>query len=198
MCFFIPTLPLNFFLSYHIITFALISTAGCLLVQFIAYKSKIDKQSIEIIKLYLDQKFISRILTITSCSMKQPSDFRYQEIKSDIMKYFHLEDIIIYDTEISKDRLNTQRSCGSQIIKYVTNNIDHIKKTIKKDNFMLYTLWCNTKSINLYILSEECDCSDRLVICVQYNNRNSLEHNEINTLKCVVRSFIISLKLKSC
>lgn len=186
MCIFIP--QFNFFFSYYITIFVLVSTTCYIVAQLLFYRSAVDRQNMHVIRIYFDQKFISKIIAIIGDYTKETSDSIYEEIKSNILKYFQLDDIIIYNTDTSNDTSNSSIIYRSQVLNYVANNLDHITKIIKKDVIMLHTLWHYSKPINISIIALEYNNCNTLIICIQYTNNYFLDHHEINTLTCAART----------
>lgn len=156
-----------------------------LLLRLYQYKKIIDKKNVELVKYYLDTKFICRNL-LDSLTISDSNKFCAQFIKK-IIEYYYLDDIIIIDS-LHITNLETQTVLRKDITSYIRDNIELI--SFSANNLVKFQIDSGQKKFSIHISKIATgDDYSGFVICVEkypsllaVQERNSLE-NSINLLK---------------
>lgn len=151
------------------------------------YKKIIDKKNVELVKYYLDTKFICRNL-LESLTISDSNKFCSQFMKK-IMEYYYLDDIIIIDS-LHITNIETQTVLRKDITTYIRDNIDLISFELDVNNLVKFLCNSGEKKFDIHISKMATgDDSSGFIVCVEkypsllvVQERNSLE-NSINLLK---------------
>lgn len=150
-------------------------------------KKTIDKKNVELVKYYLDTKFICKYL-LESLTTSDSNKFCTQFMNK-IIEYYYLDDIIIIDS-LDMPNIETQTVLRKEIIGYIRNNIELIAFELRIKNLAKFQFDLGEKKFNIHISRIlTADDSNSFVVCVEKypsllapQERNSLE-NSINLLK---------------
>ena len=151
------------------------------------YKKIIDKKNVELVKYYLDTKFISRNL-LDSLTISDSNKFCAQLMKK-IIEYYYLDDIIIIDS-LHITNLEVQTVLRKDITSYIRENIALISFELSINNLVKFQFDSGGKKFSIHISKIATgDDASGFVVCVEkypsllaVQERNSLE-NSINLLK---------------
>jgi hypothetical protein len=151
------------------------------------YKKIIDKKNVELVKYYLDTKFICRNL-LDSLTISDSNKFCAQFMKK-IIEYYYLDDIIIIDS-LHITNLEVQTVLRKDITSYIRENIALISFELSINNLVKFQFDSGGKKFSIHISKIATgDDTGGFVVCVEkypsllaVQERNSLE-NSINLLK---------------
>lgn len=151
------------------------------------YKKIIDKKNVELVKYYLDTKFICRNL-LDSLTISDSNEFCAQFMKK-IIEYYYLDDIIIIDS-LHITNVEAQTVLRKDITAYIRDNIELISLELDANNLVKFQIDSGEKKFSIHISKIATgDDYSGFVVCVEkypsllaIQERNSLE-NSINLLK---------------
>jgi len=164
-----------------------------------SYRNTLHKQNIQLIHLYLDKKFMTKLLILISSNNSNSGNTVHDSILSNIQEYFQLDDIIVCDKTSCSIMDSTCRMYRDDVYKknMVTKSVeDYIRavhQSLEDSQITCTTLRNEDGCMILYILPIA--SRDHTMIFIQYGNDVSLRKYEIDTLKDLIMS--ISIRYKS-
>jgi hypothetical protein len=183
--------------SAFIITIVtLLFLGACLTKSIIVYKEKIHKQNVQLIKLYLDRKFITKLLSALGDS--DSAQDVLETLIDDVKEYFQMDDAIIYSPDLEGTLPSPGVYHRSMIIEYMKDNSESITRSLKEEKIVIDTLCNKAFKAALYIMSLSRD-GKSLIVFAQHNGRATLDNYEIETLNNSIIGILSSaFKIKQC
>ena len=141
----------------------------------------LKKSNLKLIQLYLDMKFISKLIRDNLYLANSPEFC--QKIISDIIEYFNLEDLIILDY-VKGPSSQSDPILRFEILEFISKNDDKIRKYIEQDELMKIKFSSKlSKNLLLYISPLNYKDSEAgMIVCVE-NEPAFLSALEMSTLK---------------
>ena len=170
-----------------LLSIVLVFLLSVLLLRLYQYKKIIDKKNVELVKYYLDTKFICRNL-LDSLTISDSNKFCAQFMKI-IIEYYYLDDIFIIDS-LYMPNIEAQTLLRKDITFYIRDNLELILFELNVHNLVKFQFDAGGKKCIIHIskIARDDDFSG-FVVCVEKypsllatQERNSLE-NSINLLK---------------
>lgn len=141
-------------------------------------KKLLEDKNLRLIQLYLDTKFISKIIS-DSLNISNPKEF-CESVTSDIILYYNLEDIIITSSEIVT-KINSN-SLRRDVIKFIKEHSEQIENLLRNKNFVKVKLESNSRKLQLYISAAKEVISQGLIVCIE-NSPVLLSDNELSSME---------------
>lgn len=167
--------------QHIVIIFILLFFATYFMRSIVVYKTKLHQQNIQLIKLYLDQKFITKLLNIFGDTKHSPQEI-VEKLIDRVKEYFQMDDAIIYSPNSSSVKPLPGAYNKSLIAEHINNNYKTIIHNIKADKMIIDTFVADRLEAVLYIMPLSNDC-DTLIAFAQYNTKATLDNYEIETLQ---------------
>jgi hypothetical protein len=132
----------------------------------IYWAKKLNKQNLQLIKLYLELKFLHKNL-IQSASIKNSKEVCAKLISS-IREYYNLEEIIVIDLLKKEPELTVLKE---NIYNFVQENALHVKSRMKNKSFLTQYFKVKEREYMLYIFKlnvADTNCSSFITCVVDY------------------------------
>jgi hypothetical protein len=135
----------------HINTYSLITIAIFIVYisrQVLIYKKQIDIQNIKLIKFYLDQQLIIKLIKIANNNHQKSLHESIQTIQD----YYNISQINIYSND-AKSLANSSKNDSWKLENYIKENNSLIEDTIKNSNVFADFINLCDKTYKIYITS---------------------------------------------
>ncbi len=174
-------------LTGFLLSIVLVFLLSVLILRLYQYKKIIDKKNVELVKYYLDTKFICRNL-LDSLTISDSNKFCAQFMKK-IIEYYYLDDIFIIDS-LYMPNIEAQTVLRKDITFHIRDNLELVLFELNVHNLVKFQFDAGEKKYIIHIsqIARDDDLSG-FVVCVEKSpsllatqERNSLE-NSINLLK---------------
>jgi hypothetical protein len=145
---------------------------------FSGFKKLLEEKNLRLIQLYLDTKFISKII-LDSLKISSSKEF-CESATRDIIAYYNLEDIIITSSDITPQTSNN--SLRGDVIKFIKEHSEQIENLLRSRNFIQVKIDSNSRKLQLYISAIKDIVSQGLIICIE-NVPVLLSENELSSME---------------
>lgn len=179
------------------ITITMLLLLGAYLIRsIVGYKEKIHKQNMQLIKLYLDRKFITKLLSALGDSNNTQDVL--EPLIDDVKEYFQMDDAIIYSPDLEQTAPLPGVYHRSMILEYMKDNNESIMRTLRAEKIVIDTFCKNAFKAALYIMSLSRD-GKILIVFTQHSGRATLDNYEIETLNNAIIGILSSaFRIKQC
>lgn len=171
---------------------ALLAFMACCLAYLIILvrdcKIKLSMQNVQLIQLYLDKKFIDKLLNIVTEANKRADD-ALEDILSDIKEYFHLDDIVIYNPNKATHDPTPGVYLRNIVAEYIKNNQNAIFEAFAESNIVVENIENERIRCALYMLLLPV-ANKQQVVAFVHNPDAPLERYEIDTLAKSIRGIL--------
>lgn len=173
----------------YIVSLVLMSCCVAYLVILVRdYKIKLSTQSVQLIQLYLDKKFIDKLLSVVTEANQRSSD-ALEDMLSDIKEYFHLDDIVIYNPNKVANEPTPGVYLRNIVAEHIKNNKDAIFKAFLESNIIVEKIENERIRCAVYMLSLPV-ASKQHVVAFVHNPDVPLERYEMDTLAKSIRGVL--------
>ncbi len=162
-----------------------------LVYKLILYKKIIKQKNIQLMKFYLDMKFLEK--NLYDCFQVNDNLLCCNKLIDNIKIYYTLEDLLIIDL-INKSYDTQNLSLQSKIISYIAKNIERIEYRLKQEVFLEASIeYLDTEYILHISAIKTASFNNGLVVCIESKmglltqfELHSLR-NSINLLKVIYK-----------
>lgn len=155
---------------------------------YISYKTKLQKQILKSIQLYLDNKLIDRLISTFSYNSQKAKD----KILSSIKQYFYLETLLLYNKDMKN--LSTSDESNEFISSYIKDNRDLVLSKLQSEDIVTMHMGSNAKQYALYITRFTTKLGTNLAVFVASAKLTLCKHEE-EMLKGPIKS-VLAILLK--